>query len=134
MLTTTSSRPLLEFVAGGEWLLTSVEENIFVCRWKDRGCIARFSLIQRDGYLQIGPRCHEMRHNHECRETEYLLDRSVRRLSADEKADVLRMLKYDTPISRIRLMVRKEYHKFVTKRDIWNLRTEYAETAVPAGS
>ena len=61
MLTGSSNQSLLEFVVEGEQLFTSAWGNIFVCRWKGRGCTARFSLVQRDGYLQTGARYHEIR-------------------------------------------------------------------------
>ena len=80
----------------------------------------------------MGSRSSNLVHNHRCSEMEYRLDPSVRRLSSDEKKDVIRFLRYGTPTNRIRLMARLEYNKYLTRGDINNLRRNLVDTAVPA--
>ncbi|CAL8072659.1 unnamed protein product [Calicophoron daubneyi] len=125
---------LLYLCKYADWGRASQSVGIRTARSKDRGCPARFTVIQNNGCLVVGPRCHNMKHNHFCSVMEYCLDPAVRRLSVNERADVVRMIKYGTPMSGIMQMVENEYGKYMTQKDVHNIRARYADTAVPAAN
>ena len=101
-------------------------------RMKGRGCRARFTVNQRNGLLVVACERAVMVHNHRCCEMEYRLDPAVRRLSSEERREVMRLVGYGMPTNRIRLMARLEYKKYLTRWDIHNLKCHLIETAVPA--
>ncbi|CAL8109003.1 unnamed protein product [Calicophoron daubneyi] len=99
-------------------------------RSKSKMCPVRFSVVQKGGYLTIGPRCCYMTHNHLCSKIEYDLYHASRKLTADEEADLMRLLNHNAPTDNVRLLAQLQFGKYLTNSDISNLRQKAAKASM----
>ncbi|CAL8083084.1 unnamed protein product [Calicophoron daubneyi] len=71
-----------------------------------------------------------MIHNHLCSKLEYDLHPAARKLTADEEADLLRLLKYNAPTDNVRLLAQLQFGKYLTNSDISNLRQKSTKASI----